>query len=108
MSKFRVSRFLERDLVVRVSFLNTNGIITNTRKLFKFYPEDDMSNDGWYETTDEVLLASIKELTEQIPYTEKAEQSLKQADVTYDYAYCPSCGGKRVRKLKYNLFEVVD
>lgn len=108
MSKFRVSRSLERDLVVRVNFLNDKGIIVNTRKLFKFYPEDDMSNDGWYETTDEVLLTSIKELTEQIPYTETAEKGLQNAKVSYEYAYCPSCGGKRVRKLKYHLFEVVD
>nr|DAT61423.1 MAG TPA: hypothetical protein [Caudoviricetes sp.] len=32
MSKFRVARFLQRDLVVRVNFLNERGIIQNQRK----------------------------------------------------------------------------
>lgn len=107
MSKFRVSRFLKRDLVVRVSFLNDSGMITNQRKLFKFYPSDSI-DDGWYETDDEVLLASLKELSEQIPYSQKAEDGLKADNVSYEYAYCPSCGGKKVRKLKYSLFEVID
>ena len=87
MSKFRVSRFLKRDLVARVSFLN---------------------DKGWYETTDEVLLASLKEQTEQLPYSPETEAGLKQDKVEYEYAYCASCGGKKVRKLKYNLFEVIE
>ena len=99
---------MERDLAERLTLLSDYVIIGITINLFYFYPEDDMSNDGWYETTDEVLLTSLKELTEQIPYTEKAEQGLQNANVHYEYAYCPSCGGKRVRKLKYHLFEVVE
>ena len=69
MSKFRVSRFLKRDLVARVSFLNDKGIIQNSRKFFEFYPSDNQESEGWYETTDEVLLASLKEQTEQLPYS---------------------------------------
>lgn len=108
MSKFRVSRFLKRDLVARVSFLNDKGIIQNSRKFFEFYPGDNQENEGWYETTDEVLLASLKEQTEQLPYSPETEAGLKQDKVEYEYAYCASCGGKKVRKLKYNLFEVIE
>ena len=89
MSKFRVSRFLQRDLVVRVNFLNEE-------------------NNGWYETADQVLLDSLKEATEQLPYSAETEAGLKRDKVQYEYAYCASCGGNKVRKLKYNLFEVVD
>lgn len=108
MSKFRVSRFLKRDLVARVSFLNDKGIIQNSRKFFEFYPSDNQESEGWYETTDKVLLASLKEQTEQLPYSPETEAGLKQDGVEYEYAYCASCGGKKVRKLKYNLFEVVE
>lgn len=108
MSKFRVSRFLKRDLVVRVNYLNDKGVITNARKLFKFYPQDNTATDGWYETEDKVLMDSLKDLSEQIPFTQSAEEGLKKDGVAYEYAYCPSCGGKKVRKLKYHLFEVVD
>lgn len=108
MSKFRVSRFLKRDLVARVSFLNDKGIIQNSRKFFEFYPGDNQESEGWYETTDEVLLASLKEQTEKLPYSPETEEGLKQDNVEYEYAYCASCGGKKVRKLKYNLFEVIE
>ena len=56
MSKFRVARFLNRDLVVRVNFLNDKSIIQNQRKYFEFYPGNDSENDGWYETTDQVQI----------------------------------------------------
>ena len=108
MSKFRVSRFLQRDLVVRVNFLNDKGIIQNQRKFFEFYPNNNQENDGWYETTDQVLLDSLKEATEQLPYSAETEAGLKRDNVQYEYAYCASCGGNKVRKLKYSLFEVVD
>lgn len=108
MSKFRVSRFLQRDLVVRVNFLTDKGIIQNQRKFFEFYPNNNQESDGWYETTDQVLLDSIKEATEQLPYSPETEAGLKRDNVKYEYAYCPTCGGKKVRKLKYNMFEVVD
>jgi hypothetical protein len=108
VSKFRVSRFLKRDLVARVSFLNDKGIIQNSRKFFEFYPSDNQESEGWYDTTDEVLLASLKEQTEQLPYSPETEEGLKQDGVEYEYAYCASCGGKKVRKLKYNLFEVIE
>lgn len=107
MSKFRVSRFLKRDLVVRVSFLNDKGIIQNSRKSIDFYPSGEI-DEGWYETEDKILLDSLKELTEQLPYSAETEEGLKQSGVPYEYAYCPSCGGRKVRKLKYNLFEVID
>ena len=61
MSKFRVSRFLKRDLVVRVNFLNDKDIIQNSRKLFEFYPNSSQETEGWYETDDEVLLQSLEE-----------------------------------------------
>lgn len=105
--KFRISRFLKRDLVVRVNFTK-DGFIQNSRKLFEFYPSGDMEDEGWYETTDEVLVESLKELTEQLPYTPEAEEGLKKDNVEYEYAYCPSCGGRKVRKLKYHLFEVTE
>ena len=108
MSKFRVSRFLKRDLVVRVNFLNDKGIIQNQRKFFEFYPDNNQESNGWYETTDQVLLDSLKEATEQLPYSPETEEGLKRDNVKYEYAYCPTCGGKKVRKLKYNLFEVIE
>lgn len=108
MSKFRVARFLNRDLVVRVNFLNDKSIIQNQRKYFEFYPRNDSENDGWYETTDQVLIESLKEATEQLPYSPETEAGLKKDKVQYEYSYCASCGGKKVRKLKYNLFEVVE
>lgn len=104
--KFRISRFLKRDLVVRVNSLNEDGIITNQRKLFEFHPTGKATDEGWYETTDEVLVESIRDLKEQIPFSPHAEQGLKQDAVPYDYAYCQSCGNSRVKKLEYNLFEV--
>lgn len=107
MSKFRVSRFLKRDLVIRVSFLNNKGIIQNSRKLFEFYPNSSQENEGWYETDDEVLLKSLEEITEQLPFSTETEAGLKQDGVPYEYAYCASCGGRKVRKLKYNMFEVI-
>lgn len=107
MSKFRVSRFLQRDLVVRVNFVNDRGIIQNSRKRIDFYPSGSI-DEGWYETNDEVLINSLKELTEQLPYSQQAEEGLKRDGVQYEYAYCASCGGRKVRKLKYNLFEVID
>ena len=61
MSKFRVARFLQRDLVVRVNFLNERGIIQNRRKFFGFYPDNNQESNGWYTTTDQVLLESIKD-----------------------------------------------
>lgn len=106
MSKFRISRFLKRDLVVRVNFTNDKGIIQNSRKMFEFNPEGN--SEGWYETSDKVLLESLKEVSEQLPYSTEAEQGLKQDGVSYEYTYCASCGGHKVRKLKYNLFEVVE
>lgn len=108
MSKFRIARFLQRDLVAHVNFLNDKGIIQNQRKYFEFFPNNDKDTDGWYETTDQVLLASLKEATEQLPYTADTEAGLKRDNVPYEYAYCASCGGKKVRKLKYNMFEVVE
>ena len=108
MSKFRVSRFLQRDLVVRVNFLNDKGIIQNQRKFFEFYPDNNQESNGWYETTDQVLLDSLKEATEQLPYSPETEAGLKRDNVKYEYAYCPTCGGKKVRKLIYNLLEVMD
>lgn len=105
--KFRVSRFLKRDLVVRVNSLNNDGIISNSRKLFEFHPTGKATDEGWYETTDEVLLESIKDLSEQIPFSPQAEQGLKQDGITYKYAYCKSCGNSRIKKLEYKLFEVV-
>lgn len=108
MSKFRVARFLQRDLVVRVNFLNEHGIIQNQRKFFEFYPDNNQESNGWYTTTDQVLLESIKEATEQLPFTPETEAGLKKDGVPYEYSYCASCGGKKVRKLKYNLFEVID
>lgn len=107
MSKFRVARFLKRDLVVRVNFLNERGIIQNSRRKIDFYPSGKVTDEGWYETTDEVLIASLKELTEQLPYSEEVEKGLKNDGVPYEYTYCASCGNKKVRKLQYNLFEVV-
>ena len=68
MSKFRVARFLQRDLVVRVNFLNERGIIQNQRKFFEFYPDNNQESNGWYSTTDQVLLESIKEATEQTTF----------------------------------------
>lgn len=108
MSKFRVSRFLQRDLVVRVNFLTEGGIIQNKRKFFEFYPDNNQESEGWYETTDQVLLGSLKEATEELPFTPEVEAGLKRDNVKYEYSYCASCGGKKVRKLKYNLFEVVE
>lgn len=108
MSKFRVARFLNRDLVVRVNFLSDKGIISNQRKYFEFYLGNDSESEGWYETTDLVLIESLKEATEQLPYSPETEAGLKKDNVSYEYAYCASCGGKKVRKLKYNLFEVEE
>lgn len=108
MSKFRIARFLKRDLVARVNFLNSSGIISNQRKYFEFYPGNNSENDGWYETTDQVLIESLKEATEQLPYSPETEAGLKKDKVDYEYAYCASCGGKKVRKLKYSLFEVIE
>lgn len=108
MSKFRISRFLKRDLVVRVSFLSDSNIITSARKQFAFYPNGSIEDEGWYETSDEVLLQSIRDLKEQLPYSVQAEEGLKKDNVPYEYAYCASCGGNRIRKLEYHLFEVVD
>lgn len=108
MSKFRVSRFLERDLVVRVNFTNDKGIIQNARKRIDFYQNGQVTDDGWYETSDEVLIESLKLLTEELPFSVEAEEGLKRDNVPYEYSYCPTCGGRKVRKLKYNLFEVID
>lgn len=106
MAKFRVSRFLKRDIVVRVNFLNAKGVIQNQRKYIEFDP--DGSKDGWYETDDEILIKSLKEKTEQLPFSSEVEQGLKDNNINYTYAYCPSCGGKKVTKLQYNLVEVVE
>ena len=57
--------------------------------------------------TGEVLLQSLEEVTEQLPFSTETEAGLKQDGVPYEYAYCASCGGKKVRKLKYKMFEVV-
>lgn len=103
--KFRVSRFLKRDLVARVSYTK-DGFIQNKRKLFEFYPSGKASDDGWYETDDEVLVTSLEELTEQLPYTVEAEEGLKKDNVSYEYRYCASCGGRKAKKLEYHLFEV--
>lgn len=108
MSKFRISRFLQRDLVVRVNFLSDTGIITSARKQFAFYPSGDPTDEGWYETSDEVLLQSLKELKEQLPYSQEIEDGLIRDNVPYEYAYCASCGGKKIRKLEYHLFEVIE
>ena len=107
MSKFRVARFLQRDIVARVNFLNPQGLIQNSRKKIDFYPSGSI-DDGWYETEDKVLIESLKDLYEQIPFSQEAEEGFKKDNVPYEYAYCPSCGGKKVRKLKYSLFEVVE
>lgn len=106
MVQFRVSRFLKRDLVVRVNSVNDKGLISNSRKLFEFYPGGDTETDGWYETSDEVLIDSIRNLKETIPFSANAERGLQQDGVVYEYTYCKSCGNKRVKKLEYNLFEV--
>lgn len=106
MAKFRVSRFLKRDIVVRVNFLNDRGIVQNQRRYIEFNP--DGSKDGWYETNDKVLIESLKEKTEQLPFSSEVENSLKENNIDYTYAYCPSCGGKKVTKLQYNLLEVVE
>lgn len=106
MTKFRVSRFLKRDLVVRVNSLDNTNIVKSKRKLFEFNP--DGSDEGWYETTDEVLVDSIKNLTETLPFSKQAEEGLKQAGVDYVYSYCKSCGNSRVKKLEYHLFEVIQ
>lgn len=105
--KFRVSRFLKRDLVVRVNFTK-DGYIQSNRKLFEFYPSGKADDEGWYETTDEILVGSLRGLTEQLPYTPEAEAGLKKDGVSYEYAYCASCGGHKVRKLEYHLFEVTE
>ncbi len=47
MSKFRVARFLQRDIVARVNFLNSQGLIQNSRKKIDFYPSGNI-DDGWY------------------------------------------------------------
>lgn len=107
MAKFRIARFLKRDLVVRVTF-NNNGIATSQRKLFEFYPSKKVEDEGWYETTDQVLIESLKDQKEQLPYSPQNEAGLKRDGVDYEYAYCPSCGNKKVRKLEYHLFEVID
>lgn len=107
MSKFRVARFLKRDIIARVSYTTETNIIGNTRKRFEFYPKG-LNDEGWYETNDQVLINSLKEQKEQLPYSAQAEEGLKQDNVPYEYAYCASCGGNRVRKLEYRLFEVVE
>lgn len=107
-AKFRISRFLKRDLVVRVTAQNAKGILENSRRLFEFHPTGKVTDEGWYETTDKVLLESIKDITETLPFSPQAEQGLKQDGVDYEYSFCASCGGNRVKKLQYKLFEVVE
>lgn len=107
MSRFRVSRHLKRDIVVRVSFTDDKGVITNRRKLFEYYPNGEVG-EGWYETNDKVLLAELKDKHETLPYSAVVEEGLRQDGVDFDYAYCASCGGNKVRKLRYMLFEVEE
>lgn len=107
MAKFRIQRFLKRDIVVRINYTNGN-VAVSQRKLFEFYPSGKTEDEGWYETTDQVLIDSLKEQTETLPYSPQNEEGLKRAGIAYEYAYCAACGNKRVRKLEYHLFEVID
>lgn len=107
MAKFRIQRFLKRNIVARVNYTNGN-VAVSQRKLFEFYPSGKAEDGGWYETSDQVLIDSLKLQVEQLPYSPQNEAGLKRDGVDYSYAYCPSCGNKRVRKLEYHLFEVID
>lgn len=105
MARFRVKRHLKRDVVASLSYLY-KGVVTQKRRLVEYSPAD--SEDGWLETQDEVLLDSLKSQYEELPYSPAMEDGLKSNGVDYEYSYCPSCGGRKVRKLRYYLFEVED
>ena len=107
MAKFRVARHLKRDIVTAVTYIE-DGVVKNQRRLFPFYNDNDINSEGWFESDDVVLIQSLKDQKEKLPFSEQAEQGLKQSGIPYEYAYCPSCGGKKVRKLEYKLFEVID
>ena len=60
-----------------------------------------------YETDDEAMLAFFRAYKRKVRYTTEIEKALKENEVPYETEYCRSCGGK-IKKIKYQLVEVLD
>lgn len=106
---FRISRFLKRDLVVRVNSLEDgSNVVRSSRRLYEFNPTRKKEDEGWYETTDGVLIDSLRNQTETLPWSRHTEAGLERDNVEFEYTFCASCGNNRVKKIQYHLFEIYE
>lgn len=60
-----------------------------------------------YEIPEKDILDQLLKARKQIPYSARAEETLRSMGVAYEKKVCKSCGGK-VLKLEYNVVEVID
>lgn len=60
-----------------------------------------------YQTDDEAMLGFFRQHKVKARYTAGLENTLKRLEIPYEIEYCKTCGG-RVKKLKYQLVEVLD
>lgn len=73
-----------------------------SNRLFVFYPGEV------YEMKDDDLFRqSVNGYKVKKPYKQDLEDRLKDAGIAYEVVRCKSCGGM-VRKLEYNVLEVIE
>lgn len=60
-----------------------------------------------YETDDDAMIAFFRAYRRKVRHTDALERNLRSSGVPYDIELCRSCGG-RVRKINYQVVEVLD
>lgn len=69
MAKFRIQRFLKRDIIARVNYTNGN-VAVSQRKLFEFYPS---GKAGWEVTMNKRTIEFTEERLEDKQYIKQAK-----------------------------------
>lgn len=104
MGKYRLNKAESKPITINnvacTKLINGRSVVTYSN-FIKLIPNKVYTSD------DQAMLNFFRGYKARVRYTESLENALKQFGVPYEIEYCKSCGG-RIRKLKYQLVEVLD
>lgn len=104
MGKYRLNKAESKPItinnVARTKTIGNRNVVTYSNYI-------TLVPDKVYTSDDEAMLNFFRRYKAKVRYTEALENALKRLGVPYEIEYCKQCGG-RIKKLKYQLVEVLD
>ena len=105
MTKYRLNR--AEKVQVTVNNVAKTRVMSDGRKVVSYSNYIRLAPNTVYETDDEAMLDFFRNYKARVRYRTELEANLRANGVPYEIEICRSCGGK-IKKLKYQLVEVLD